>query len=319
MRAVRFFKDISLGSHVRRRSWLRRRKAAHLSTTFEPYEMTSPPNTITTASASATPSAARRMLNKVPEVTIFFWMIKIMATTVGETAADYLNVNLGFGLTWTTVVMAILLACALGWQMRRDRYEPISYWLVVVFISVVGTLVTDNLTDRFGVPLPLSTGVFSVLLAGTFYAWWRQERTLSIHAVTNTRREAWYWLAILVTFALGTAAGDLFGERLALGYWPSALIFGGVIAAIAFGHYALNVGAVFSFWAAYVMTRPLGASIGDGLSAAHSHGGLGLGTTGTSFLFLVLIAVLVTYLTVTRVDRIEEPEENGHQLQRNAS
>ncbi len=160
------------------------------------------------------------MLNKVPEVTIFFWLIKIMATTVGETAADYLNVNLGFGLTWTTVVMAVLLAGALAWQMRRDRYAPVSYWLVVVFISVVGTLVTDNLTDRFGVPLPVSTAVFSALLAGTFYAWWRQERTLSIHAVNTTRREAWYWLAILVTFALGTAAGDLFAERLSLGYWP---------------------------------------------------------------------------------------------------
>ncbi len=268
--------------------------------------MTSPPNTI--GAARATPSTTRRMLNKVPEVTIFFWLIKIMATTVGETAADYLNVNLGFGLTWTTVVMAVLLAGALAWQMRRDRYAPVSYWLVVVFISVVGTLVTDNLTDRFGVPLPVSTAVFSALLAGTFYAWWRQERTLSIHAVNTTRREAWYWLAILVTFALGTAAGDLFAERLSLGYWPSALIFGAVIAAIAVGHYALKVGAVLSFWAAYVMTRPLGASIGDGLSAAQKDGGLGLGTTGTSFLFLALIAVLVTYLTISRVDRIEEHE-----------
>ncbi len=248
------------------------------------------------------------MLNKVPEVTLYFWLIKIMATTVGETAADYLNVNLGFGLTWTTVVMSALLVGALAWQLRRDRYEPLSYWLVVVFISVVGTLITDNLTDRFGVPLPVSTGVFSVLLAGAFFAWWRQERTLSIHSIDTTRRESWYWLAILVTFALGTAAGDLFAERLSLGYWPSALLFGGVIAAITVGHYAFKLNAVLAFWAAYVMTRPLGASIGDGLSAAQKDGGLGLGTTGTSFIFLGLIAVLVTYLTVTRVDRIEGAE-----------
>lgn len=269
--------------------------------------MTASPTPVTPLQADplAGASPARRMLNKVPEVTLYFWLIKIMATTVGETAADYLNVNLGFGLTWTTVVMAGLLAGALGWQMRRDRYEPVSYWLVVVFISVVGTLVTDNLTDRFGVPLPISTGVFSVVLAGTFFAWWRQERTLSIHSIDTTRRESWYWLAILVTFALGTAAGDLFAERLALGYWPSALIFGGVIALIAASRFAFRLNAVFAFWAAYVMTRPLGASIGDGLSAAQKDGGLGLGTTGTSVLFLGLIAVLVTYLTFTRVDRIE--------------
>ncbi len=279
--------------------------------------MTSP--TATLSSLSSAPTSGRHMLNKVPEVTIFFWLIKIMATTVGETAADYLNVNLGFGLTWTTVVMAGLLVGALGWQMRRDRYAPVSYWLVVVFISVVGTLLTDNLTDRFGVPLTISTAVFTVLLAGTFSAWWRRERTLSIHEVTTTRREAWYWLAILVTFALGTAAGDLFAERLSLGYWPSALIFGGVIVAISVGHYALKVGAVLSFWAAYVMTRPLGASIGDGLTAAHRDGGLGLGTTGTSFLFLGLITVLVTFLTVTRIDRIEGPTDAPHRSRERAS
>lgn len=257
----------------------------------------------------------RALLNKVPEVTVYFWLIKIMATTVGETAADYLNVNLGFGLTWTTVVMAALLAVALGWQFRRTRYEPASYWLVVVFISVVGTLLTDNLTDRFNVPLTASTAVFAVVLAATFTAWWRQERTLSIHAINTGRREAWYWLAILFTFALGTAAGDLFAERLALGYWPSALIFGGVIAAIAIGHYAFKLSAVFAFWAAYVMTRPLGASLGDGLSAPARHGGLGLGTTGTSYLFLGLIAILVTYLTVTRRDSIESSLAADEQIE----
>src|SRR3954449_8952055 len=140
-------------------------------------------------------SQTRKMLNKVPEVTFFFWIIKIMCTTVGETAADYLNDNLGFGLTWTTVVTGVLLVVILAVQFRLDRYVPPVYWLAVVFISVFGTLITDNLTDRFNVSLVISTVVFAIALAVTFAAWYRSEHTLSIHSIVTTRREAFYWLA----------------------------------------------------------------------------------------------------------------------------
>ena len=245
------------------------------------------------------------MLNKVPEVTLFFWIIKIMATTVGETAADYLNETLGFGLTNTTYVVGALLIVGLGFQFRTRKYVPPVYWLVVVFISVVGTLITDNLTDKAGVPLTTSTAAFSVALALTFAGWYASERTLSIHTIFTGRREAWYWLTILFTFALGTAAGDLAAERLSLGYAVSGAIFAGIIAAITVAHLRFGLNAVLAFWLAYILTRPLGASIGDGLSQARHAGGLGLGTTETSALFLATILILVVYLTITRRDATE--------------
>ena len=244
----------------------------------------------------------RRMLNKVPEITFFFWVIKIMCTTVGETAADYLNVDLGFGLTNTTYVTGALLAVLLLVQFRFRRYVPVVYWSVVVVISVFGTLITDNMTDGHNVPLATSTVLFAGILALVFAVWYAMERTLSIHTIVTTRREAFYWLAILFTFALGTAAGDLLAEGLALGYLGSALLFAGAIAAVAAAHYWFRLGAVLSFWIAYILTRPLGASIGDLLSQSKADGGLGLGTTTTSVIFLAAIALTVVFLTVTQRD-----------------
>ena len=244
------------------------------------------------------------MLNKVPEVTLFFWVIKIMCTTVGETAADYLNVNLGFGLTKTTYVAGALLAVLLFIQFRLNRYVPVVYWSVVVVISVFGTLITDNMTDRFGVPLTTSTTVFAIILAIVFATWYASERTLSIHTIFTTRREAFYWLAILFTFALGTAAGDLVAEKYSLGYGPSIALWGGIIAVITLGHYAFKMNAVLAFWLAYILTRPLGASIGDFMSQhSKKYGGLGLGATGTSYIFLGCILLLVTYLTISKRDQ----------------
>jgi uncharacterized membrane-anchored protein len=257
----------------------------------------------TSAHGAITTPQPRQMLNKVPEIILYFWVIKIMATTVGETAADYLNETLGFGLTNTTYVMSVLLLIILALQFRLRKYVPAVYWLAVVFISVVGTLITDNLTDHYNVPLETTTIVFSIALAVTFAVWYASERTLSIHTIFTTRRETFYWLAILFTFALGTAAGDLTGERLNLGYWVSALMFGGMIAAVAIAHFRFGLNAVLSFWIAYILTRPLGASIGDFLSQARGDGGLALGTTGTSALFLATILSLVTYLTATRKDQ----------------
>jgi len=262
-----------------------------------------------TPSATQSPAAAtfgRQMLNKVPEVTIFFWIIKIMCTTVGETAADYLNVNLGFGLTKTTYVTGALLIALLVVQFRLRRYVPAVYWSVVVVISVFGTLITDNMTDRYNVPLTTSTIIFSIVLAAVFAAWYAVERTLSIHTIYTTRREAFYWLAILFTFALGTAAGDLSAEKFDLGYAVSIGIFGGLIALVAIAHFAFGLNSVLSFWLAYILTRPLGASIGDEMSQnSHKYGGLGLGTTGTSYIFLGCILLLVGYLTITRRDATE--------------
>lgn len=248
------------------------------------------------------PGPGRRMLNKVPEVTLYFWLIKILCTTVGETAADNLNSRLNLGLTGTTYVMGTLLVACLIVQFRARRYVPGVYWLAVVLISIVGTLITDNLTDNLGVPLTTSTIVFAVALALTFAAWYASERTLSIHTIYTTRREAFYWLAILFTFALGTAAGDLVAEQYGIGYLTSLLLFGGAIAAIALAHFRLGLNAVLAFWLAYILTRPLGASLGDYLSQPRADGGLALGSTGTSVLFLSLILGLVAFLTVTRRD-----------------
>jgi uncharacterized membrane-anchored protein len=250
---------------------------------------------------------AKTMLSKVPEVTIYFWIIKVLCTTVGETAADLLNFNLNLGLTITTIVMSGFLSVALVVQFRLRRYVPGIYWLAVVLISIVGTLITDNLVDNFEVPLETTTIIFSVALAVTFAVWYASERTLSIHTIYTTRREAFYWLAVLFTFALGTAAGDLVAEDLELGYLTSALIFAGLIGLVTLAYYA-RMNAVLAFWIAYILTRPLGASIGDYLSQDRDEGGLALGTVTTSAIFLVMILALVVYLTVTRRDQIEITE-----------
>jgi uncharacterized membrane-anchored protein len=242
------------------------------------------------------------MLNKVPEITVYFWIIKILCTTVGETAADFLNTNLKLGLTNTTLVMGVLLIITMVFQFRARRYVPGVYWLTVVLISIVGTLITDNLTDNFGVALTTTTVVFAIALALTFAAWYASEKTLSIHTIYTLRREAFYWAAILFTFALGTAAGDLVSEKMSLGYVVAALAFGGLIALVTVAHFGVRLNAVLAFWIAYILTRPFGASIGDYLSQPSGDGGLGLGTVVTSALFLVTILALVIYLAVTRKD-----------------
>ncbi|MDD2811226.1 hypothetical protein [Rhodoferax sp.] len=241
---------------------------------------------------------ASYMLNKVPEVTLFFWIIKIMATTVGETAADFLNVNLHLGLTGTSVAVGLALLGFLVVQLRTQKYVPSVYWIVVVLLSVFGTLVTDNLVDNLGVSLEMCTAVFSAGLAATFVGWYASEKTLSIHSIHTTRRELFYWAAIFFTFALGTAAGDLAAEGLKLGYGISVLVFAGMIAAITFGHYVLKFNAIAAFWMAYILTRPLGASSGDLLAKPLVEGGLGLGNVITSGLFLATILALVSYMTV---------------------
>lgn len=240
------------------------------------------------------------MLNKVPLVTLYFWVIKIMATTVGETAADFLNVKLNLGLTNTSLMMGALLVAALVVQFRKDRYVPWIYWVSVVLISVVGTLITDNITDHFGVPLQVTTTIFAVALAATFAVWYGFEKTLSIHTIFTTRRELFYWAAILFTFALGTAAGDLLAEQLKLGYLYAALVFAAGIALTYAAYRLFRLNAVAAFWIAYILTRPFGASFGDLLSQPRSNGGLGLGTVGTSAIFLTVIVILIVTMTAAQ-------------------
>ncbi|WP_191907991.1 hypothetical protein [Nocardioides cynanchi] len=256
---------------------------------------------------TATTSRGRVMLNKVPEVTVYFWIIKILCTTVGESFADYINETLGFGLTNTTLVFSAALIAALVAQFRLRRYVPGVYWLSVVLISVVGTLLTDNLTDGQGVPLWISTTVFAVLLAAVFSIWYAREHTLSIHTIITTPREAWYWLTVLVTFALGTAAGDWTLELTGWSPGKSVLLPLSLILAVLVA-WKLGAGPVLCFWLAYILTRPLGANIGDYLASPKADGGLNLGTLGTSVLFLGTILAVVIYLTVTDKDRTETIE-----------
>ncbi|PMS37452.1 COG4705 family protein [Trinickia symbiotica] len=234
------------------------------------------------------------MLNKVPEVTAVFWLIKILSTTVGETGADYLAVHVGLGTAVTGALMLALLVLALFRQLNATRYVPSTYWLTVVLVSIVGTQITDALTDTLGVSLYASTAVFAVALAATFLLWYRCERTLSIHTIVTRRRELFYWAAILLTFALGTAAGDLATEALGLGFRLGVVVFSALIGITALAYY-LGGNAVLTFWVAYILTRPLGASLGDLLSQASEYGGVGLGTVRTSIAFLTVIVALVAW------------------------
>ena len=240
----------------------------------------------------------KKMLNRVPEVTLYFWIIKIMATTVGETGADFLAFTMNFGLAGTSYIMSALLAVLLWNQFRLKRYVPLSYWAVVVLVSIVGTLITDRLVDEMGVSLVTITIVFTLALLGVFAIWYDSEKTLAMHSIKTTKREVFYWIAILLTFALGTAAGDLLAEKLNLGYGLSALLFGTVIAIITIGYYRFGMDAILTFWLAYILTRPLGASMGDLLSQPVKNGGLGFGTVGTTIAFTTTIAILIIYLSL---------------------
>lgn len=241
--------------------------------------------------------------NKVPAVTLAFWIIKVLATTVGETGADLLSMRLDLGLTITSWLMTGVFLVFLIWQLRTKIYTPLVYWLTVVAISVVGTLISDNLVDGMGIPLQTTTIAFTIILAAVFAAWYYVEHTLSIHTIFTRRRELFYWAAILFTFALGTSAGDLVAEGFEWGYGVAALIFAGCIGIVAVAFYGFKFNEIFCFWIAYILTRPLGASMGDYVSKPHIAGGLAWGTVTTSIVFLGVIIALVAYLTVTKVDR----------------
>lgn len=256
-------------------------------------------NTLTTHATS-------NWLNKVPGVTLSFWVIKIMSTTVGETGADFLAVNADWGQGMTRAVMGALLAAALFTQLRTRHYTPWIYWLTVVLVSVVGTQITDLLTDGLGVSLYVSTSIFAVALTAIFAVWYWLERTLSIHDIVTRKRELFYWLAILCTFALGTAAGDLATEALGLGFIWGALSFGALIAAT-YAAWRIGGNAVLTFWIGYILTRPFGAALGDLLTQAKTYGGMGMGAMWTSALFLSVIVMLVVVAQIGMNGRARVP------------
>jgi len=247
-----------------------------------------------------------KILNRVPEITIYFWIIKILATTVGETGADYLSTTLNLGLGVTSYIMGGVLLIALFNQFRLKQYMPASYWFVIVLTSIVGTLITDRLVDELGVSLVTTAIIFSFALLTVFVLWYVQEKTLAMHSINTAKREIFYWAAVLLTFALGTSTGDLLAETSGLGYGMSALAFGASIAAITVGYYYLRLNSVLAFWIAFILTRPLGASIGDLLSQPTKAGGLGWGTVGTSMLFLSVILSLIIYLTLNRKKQLNQ-------------
>lgn len=261
------------------------------------------------APVTTTDHTARRLLSKVPEVTIWFWIIKILCTTVGESFADWINMVLGVGLVLTAVLFIAITAVVLTVQMRLRRYVPTAYWLTVVVMSVTGTLLTDILTDQLGVPLRVSSLVFAVVLAVVFGIWYAKERTLSIHSIDTTPREAFYWLAVLVTFALGTAVGDWTLELTGWGPGVSILLPLALIAIVTL-LWRRGANPVLAFWIAYILTRPLGANIGDWLGLSPDEQGLGLGTFATSIIFLVAILATVVYLSISKADVEGRAAEN---------
>lgn len=258
-------------------------------------------------------SAAKTLLVKVPAVTAVFWIIKILATTVGETFADYLNgvfadafkLSDNQSLVVVSAIMGTVLAVLLVIQFVVRKYIPVIYWSTIVFISVAGTLVTDNLHDGLGVELWITTTVFAILLALVFWLWFRTEKTLEMKSINTRKREAFYWLAILLTFALGTSAGDQFAESFGFGYASSLAIFAGAILVVWILWKRKLISSVTAFWVAYILTRPMGASIGDLLASSHKEGGLALGTTNTSIVFLVCILVAVAYLSISKRDELK--------------
>lgn len=244
--------------------------------------------------------SSRHGFSKVPEVTAFFWIVKALTTAMGESTSDFLVHTL---VPEVAVVLGgIAFTIALYLQFTKDRYVPWAYWLAVAMVGVFGTMAADALHVGLGVPYVASTIFYAIVLALVFRTWYRSEGTLSIHSITTPRRELFYWAAVLATFALGTAAGDLTAVTLNLGYFGSILLFAAIIAVPAFGYFRLAWNPIFAFWFAYVMTRPLGASVADWLAVSHARGGLALGPGPVSLAFAAAIAAFVYHLSKTGKD-----------------
>jgi uncharacterized membrane-anchored protein len=239
-------------------------------------------------------------MRKVPELTAYFWITKVLTTAMGEATSDYLVKQFPPVVAVALGFIALVLALAL--QFRARRYVAWIYWLAVAMVAVFGTMAADVLHIQFGVPYDVSTPFFAIVLAGVFVTWYASEKTLSIHSIDNPRREGFYWATVIATFALGTALGDMTATTLHLGYLVSGVMFAGLIALPALAYRFLGMNEIFAFWFAYVVTRPLGASFADWMSKSHRVGGLAWGDGTVSLAFTVVIVGFVGYLTITRRD-----------------
>src|ERR1700733_9518245 len=237
---------------------------------------------------------------RVPEITAYFWAIKALSTAMGESTSGYLVHAMDPKIA--VVLGFIGFVAALALQFRMGRYIAWTYWLAVVGVGVFGTMAADVLHVGFGVPYIASSLLYAVVLAAVFISWYRVEGTLSIHTVDSPRRELFYWAAVVATFAMGTALGDLTATTFGLGYFASGLLFAAVIAIPAIGYWRLRWNGVLCFWLAYVATRPLGASFADWMSKAKSAGGLGLGDGTVALALTIVIFCLVAFLAITRRD-----------------
>jgi len=242
---------------------------------------------------------------KVPEVTLYFWIIKLLTTAMGETTSDYLVYHIN---PYLAVILGFVgLVAALVLQLAVRRYHAWIYWLTAVMVAIFGTMAADVVHIVLGVPYRVSTAGFALALALVFIGWYLSEKTLSIHSIYTLRRELFYWAAIMATFALGTATGDMTAASLHLGYFLSGLLFIALFALPAIGYWLFGLNAIFAFWFAYVMTRPLGASFADSVGKPRYLSGLGLGTGPLSLVLGALIALFVGYVTVTKVDVKDSP------------
>ncbi len=251
-------------------------------------------------------NSERTLISRVPELTVYFWIIKVLTTGMGEATSDFFLHKHGtpstVRLAAVVLVAGVVLAASLALQFSARRYVAWTYWFAVVMVSVFGTMAADGVHFELHVPYLASTVFFAVVLAGIFVAWNASEKTLSIHTIYTRRRETFYWAVVLVTFALGTAAGDMTAITLHLGYFSSGLMFAALFAVPALGYWRFGLNPVFAFWFAYIVTRPLGASFADWMAVPSGRGGLGLGFGEVSAVLTVVIVGFVAYLSVTRKD-----------------
>jgi uncharacterized membrane-anchored protein len=243
----------------------------------------------------------RHALAKVPEVTIFFWIIKLLTTGMGETTSDFLVKTIDPVIAVAIGGIGLIVAIVL--QFTSRKYIPWVYWLTVVMVAIFGTMAADVLHIVIGIPYIVSTIFFGISLAVIFLFWHKTEGTLSIHSIYTRRREMFYWATVLTTFALGTAVGDMTATTMHLGYFSSGILFAAVIAIPAIGYYWFDINEIFTFWFAYIVTRPLGASFADWMGVSHARGGLNWGTGSVSLALAILIFGFVGYLTMTHADK----------------
>jgi uncharacterized membrane-anchored protein len=254
--------------------------------------------------------SVQRALTKVPEITIFFWVTKILTTAMGEATSDFMNSALGPAIA--VPLMLIGLVIALKLQFKTPGYQAWNYWLVVVMVAVFGTSAADALHVGFGIPYTVSTSFYLVVLTAVFIAWYRSEKTLSIHSIYTRRREQFYWATVLATFALGTAAGDMTATSFHIGFLASGIMFASIIALPAVAHRWFGLNSVLAFWFAYIITRPLGASFADWLDATRHLGGLNLGQGPIALAFAVVMVGFIAYLAATRIDVKQDPTIAPH-------